>query len=126
MRMDVRCITVGTHLHLMTGPGLFSKFQSDFMCLRRGELLAWMEGLGVLIKLKTLSLTVDLLCSHELSKGILAVTVDPADQATVRIRIANFLLLRTVAHDTFHGADCLLLLLDVVDGCHIQSFRAMR
>lgn len=126
MGVDVRRIAVGTHLHLMTGPSLGGKLQSNFVCLRRGEFLGRTEGLGVMKKLKALGLTVGLLGSHELGKGILAVTVDPADQSAVCGRFTNFRILSTVIHDTFHGTDCLLFFLDVVDSCHCQSLRAIR
>lgn len=126
MGVDVRRIAVGTHLHLKTGPSLGGKLQSNFVCLRRGEFLGRTEGLGVMKKLKALGLTVGLLGSHELGKGILAVTVDPADQSAVCGRFTNFRILSTVIHDTFHGTDCLLFFLDVVDSCHCQSLRAIR
>lgn len=92
MGMDMRRITVGTHLHLIARPSLGTKFHCDFMCLFRGQFLFWMKGLGVVIKSNALVLTIGLLGSHEFGKGILAITVDATDQAAVSIQITNFLL----------------------------------
>ncbi len=119
MRMHLVGIAVGTHLHLVTGPSLRRKLQSDFMCLGVGQLFLRMEGLVIMKEFEALGLTVGVLGRHEFCEGILAVTVDAADQPAVRGWVTDFFILGAIFYYALHGTDRLLLLFDIVDGCHI-------
>ena len=116
--MDVLGIAVGADLHLISLPRFLRKLSGNLVRLLGRDVLSGMEGLNVLIEIDAVQLVVGSFRCQELRDGIAAIAVDTADQFLLRLLVPGFLFLGTVLHDSHHGTEVLLLLLDVGDRCH--------
>ena len=79
MGVDVFCIAVGGHLHLMSRPGFHGELSGDGMGLLVGDVLPGREGLDILIEGDAVQLAIGMLGGKELRDGIHSVTADAAD-----------------------------------------------
>ena len=121
VRMGVVRIAVGADQHLMSRPGPLRELQRQRVGVCVGDGIAGIEGLRVLIEVDAAGFAVDLFRQHEFVKGSSPAAVDAADELSSAFRIEGLFLLLTVFHDAAHGAGALLVLLDVVQGCHDRS-----
>ena len=125
VRVRVVGVAVGTDQHLVTGPRLLRELQRQRVRVGGADRVAGVEGLRVLIKIHTGRFPVDLLREHELVVGVRAAAVDAADKVAVGDWIVYLELLTAVIHDAAHGARTLLVLGDVIHGCHDLSSRVL-
>ena len=118
MGVDVGCIAVGGHLHLMPRPGLCRKLQTDCMSLGIGDILPRREGLDILVEVDAVQLVVGSLGGEKFREGILTVAVQPGHIPATGFRVGDLVFALTVAHDGFHGTDMLLGFPDVGHSRH--------
>lgn len=116
--VDVFGITVGSHLYLMSGPGLHGELSGDGMGLFIGDILPGREGLDILIEVDAVQLAVGMLGSKELRDGIHSITANTADITLPGQPIHGLGFLQAVPHDTDHGAGMLPGFLDVGHSRH--------
>ena len=118
MGVDVFGIAVGSHLHLMTGPGFGGELSGDLVSLLIGDVLPGREGLDILIEVDAVQLAVGILGCQKLGDGIQPVTADAADIPLPGQLINRLCFLQAVPHDTDHGTGMLPGFLDVSYGRH--------
>ena len=118
MGVDVFGITVGGHLHFMSGPGFHGEFSGDGVGLLVGDVLPGREGLDILIEIDAVQLAVGILGCEELRDRIQSVTANAADIPLSGHSIHRLALLQAIPHDTDHGTGMLPGFLDVSYGRH--------
>ena len=116
--VDVFRIAVGSHLHLMPGPGFRGELSGDGMGFLIADVLPRREGLDILIEVDAVQFAVGSLGGFKLQNGIHPITVDAADESLTGLPVEGFVLSHAVAHDTTHGTDVLPGFPDVGYGCH--------
>ena len=79
MGVDVFCIAVGGHLHLMSGPGFHGELSGDGVGLLIGDILPGREGLDILVEVDAVQFAVSIFGSEELRGGVQSVAADAAD-----------------------------------------------
>lgn len=118
MGVDVFCIAVGGHLHLMSRPGFHGELSGDVMGLLIGNVLPGREGLDILIEVDAVQLAIGMLGGKELRDGIHSVTANAADIPLSSDLIHSLAFLQAIPHDTDHGTGMLPGFLDICYGRH--------
>lgn len=111
-------ITVGGHLHLMSGPCLHGELSGDGMGFLIADVLPRREGLDILIEVDAVQFAIGSLGGFELQNRIHSVAVDAADESLTGLPVEGLVLSHAVPHDTTHGTDVLPGFFDVSHGCH--------
>ena len=120
VRVRIVGVAVGADQHLVTGPRLLRELQRQRVRVGGTDCVAGIERLRILIEVHSRRFPVDLLREHEFVIGVLTAAVDAADEVAVADGIVYLKLLAAVIHDAAHGARALLVLGDVVYGCHVE------
>lgn len=118
--MDVVGIAVGSHQHFVPRPGLFCKFQCQFVSLLVRDILLRGEGLHILVKTDAILFIPCGFGSLKLCDGIQSITIHAADPADACFLIPSLLFLHTVFHDPLHIAGALPGLFDISDRCQLN------
>ena len=118
--MDVFRIAVGSHQHFVPRPGLFCKFQCQFVSLLVRDILLRGEGLHILVKADAILFVPGGLGGFEFRNRVQTVTIHTADPADAGFFIPGFLFLHAVFHDPLHIAGALASLLDIGEGCQLN------
>ena len=118
--MNVVGITMGGNQHFVSRPGLFCKFQCQFVRLLVRDILLRGERLHILVKADAILFVPGGLGGFKLCDGINTIATHTADPADTCFLIPSFLLLHAVFHDPLHIAWSLSSFFDIGDRCQLN------